>query len=372
MDSRQLLVVFATAIAAVCVTLVALTAIARMARIRRDRWTQRLSAPQRRNVLEVASGEDDDNVAAGALHLLTGREWIATRAVVVGMLGKVRGAPAQSLVDIVAAHGEIVAAREALRSRNAATRGQAVHLLGLARDAEAVDGLIRLTRDRSPEVRQAAVSSLGQIGSGGAAAAILNSVIGAGEAPAVPAWVAAEALLALGPGVEPIVRTGLTHDDHRIRGVALTVASHSVMPTTVPILRDRFGAERDPLLHAEVASALGRVGSAADVQLLVTGTAQGQPAALRLACTAALGELGHPDGLGRLADLTADPDRRLAQLAADMLLEAGAPGQRLLEDAARAQGHAATGAVAVALTVGWLREGNLLPASSAAARGVSS
>lgn len=358
MDSSHLLVVVAITIGLVCLALVILTAVARGTRIRRDRWTQRLSAPQRRHVLEVASGEDEDDRSARALYALRGRTWAATRTVVIGMLGKVRGAPAEALVDVIARHGEIGAAREALHSRRGPVRGQAVHLLGLARDAESVDALIRLTRDRRVEVRQAAVSSLGQIGSVDAAGAVLNSVVGPGEDPAVPAWVAAEALLALGPGAEPVVRAGLTHDDHRVRGVALTVASHAVMPTTVPILRARFETEQDPVLRAEVASALGRVGSAPDVALLVAGTDAANAGMLRLACTAALGELGHPAGLARLGELTAEPDLRLAQLAADMLLVAGPAGQRLLEDAAAAQGQAARGAVAAALTIARLRAGN--------------
>lgn len=66
-------------------------------------------------------------------------------------------------------------------------------------------------------------------------------------------------------------------------------------------------------------------------------------------------------GLARLGELTAEPDLRLAQRAADMLLFAGPAGQRLLEVVAAAQGRSARGAVAAALTVARLRTGDLDP-----------
>lgn len=358
MDSRTVLVVLAAALSLVCAALVVLTATARYSRVHHTRRVERLSGPQRRNILIVASGEDDDDSAARTLRSLSGPVWEATRLVVIGMLVKVRGAPAQALVDVVAAHGELSKARRQLHSRRPTVRARAVDLLGLARVEDAVEDLIPLTRDRSPEVRQAAVNSLGEIGSPSAAGAVLNAVLGPGSDPAVPSWLAAEALLSMGPGAEEVIRAGLSHSDDRVLGVALTVASHSVMPTTVPILRDRFARENDPRLRAEVATALGRVGGAQDVPLLVEATQAEYPQELRLACAAALGELGRPDGLARMAELCADQDLRVAQLSADHLLEAGPAGIRLLETAARE--HSGLAPAAAALAVARLREG--LPA----------
>lgn len=353
------MVAFAAIISLVCLVLVALTVSARATRVRRDRWIQERSAPQRRHILQVASGEDDDGSATAALQALTGPTWAATRDVVVGMLAKVRGAPADGLVDIIAAHGDLAAAHQDLHSSWISRRARGAHLLGLARDEDAVADLIRLTRDSSPQVRRVAVRSLGQIGDPSAAGAVLNSVVGPGPDPAVPAWVVAEALLEMGPEAEDVVRAGLTHGDARIRSVALTVASHSVMPTTVPILRERFVMERDPVLRSEVAVALGRVGAQDEVELLVAGTAESKPTMLRLACAEGLGQIGHPDALERLVQITADPDRRLSQLAADQLLAAGDLGHRLLQEAAVAQGQQVAGAVAAALTLARLHAGEL-------------
>ncbi len=65
MDSRHLLVVVAITIGLVCLALVVRTAVATGSRIRRDRWTQRLTAEQRRYLQEVACGEGEYDGSAG-------------------------------------------------------------------------------------------------------------------------------------------------------------------------------------------------------------------------------------------------------------------------------------------------------------------
>lgn len=346
-------------VGAVCGALIVATVLARLERHRRSRVLARLTAPHRMLLLDVASGEDDDGRSAAALADLTGRAWEGMRGAVTGLLSKVRGEPAEQLVEILAAHGDIDAARVGTRSRSAMARARSAHLLGSARTHDAVPDLLPLLTDRAAEVRLVAARALGQIADPRTAAPLLRSVIppqGRRAGPVgVPAWIVADGLLAMGPAVTTVVVAGLGDEDPLVRDVAASVSANSMMPALLPVLRARLAVETEPTVRAQIASALGRLGHPQDAALLTAHASASVDPGLRRACVGALGELGVPAAEPVLTALLADEDRRLSSIAADALIALGPVGHRALE-AAVGQGEAAARAARGALELATLRE----------------
>lgn len=355
MTPRLLLLLTLLALSIGCCLLVAITITAKIRRSQRSRTLARLAAPHRQLILEVASGEDEDDAAAGALAALGRAEWGSIRRAVVAMLGKVRGVPAEQLVRVLAAHGEVSSARDKLHARSSLHRARGAHLVGLVRDRQSVPRLLELLSDPVDDVRLVSCRSLGQIGDPVAAAAVLDAVPGSGSRMGVPAWVAAEALLSMGPGTQDALLAALTHPDARTREVAVTVITHSSLPVTVDALRDRLGAEPVPEIVVAMITALGRLGESEDCEILLAYTGADRPAALRRAATRALGDLGDRRAAPRLGELLDDRDRLLAGHAAEALTQLGPSGIELLH-AVRAQGRDAGRIAAAALHLARLRE----------------
>lgn len=355
MNPRLILLLTLVALSVGCGLLVVATVTAKILRSQRSRTLERLAAPQRRLVLEVASGEDDDDAAADQLAALSRKEWASIRPAVIAMLSKVRGTPAASLVRVIAAHGEVEAARQALLARSSLRRARGAHLLGLVRDEESVPTLMKLLSDPADDVRFVAARSLGYIGDPKAAAAVLAAVPGDGDRVGVPAWVAAEALLAMGSDIEPALLAGLLYRDARVRDVAVTVTAHSSLPAPVGMLRDRLDVEPQDDIRVAMIAALGRLGEHEDVERMIEFTAVHEATALRRAAVRALGELGDPAAIPTLRELMADGDRALAGLAAEALTQIGGQAFEVLH-AARAQGREIGRIASAALHLASLRE----------------
>lgn len=353
MNAAQFLGVTIALVSAICIALVLATVVARADRQRRERVLARLAGRHRLLLLEVASGEDEEGEAASTLAKLGAREWNSLRGAVITLLSKVRGIPAEQLVEVLDAHGEIVRARHQLGSLSAVRRARGAHLLGLARDRHSIQALVDRLSDPAAEVRLVAARSLGMIGDAATAEPILGTVARPGEI-GLPAWVASEALLSLGRGAEQAVQRAVDHDDPRVREVAVTTAAHSMVPATAMVLRTRLAVEQERVVRVALIAALGNIGGPEDVETLVRFTHDDQLPEIRRSCVAALGELGVAKAAEPLAALLADPDRRLAHMAAQALLTLRTAGVEQLE-AARLQGEQAATAAAVALELRRLR-----------------
>lgn len=365
MSAEAILVVALIAVGAICVGLVALTVTARIARRRRDRRLQALSAPHRLLLLRVASGEDDDHAALDQLTALSADEWVGVRPAVFGLLGKVRGAPADALISVIRERGEVDRARTKLSARSRVRRARAAHLLGLVRDPASVPGLVVLLDDPDEDVRVVSARSLGRIGDATAAVPVLRAAgprTGAsGGLPGLPAWIAAEVLLALGEGAAGAVEEGVRSTDPVVRSVAVTVATHGVLPGAVDLVRDRIATEPDLDVLGAMVDCLGRVGGAEDATLLLGLTRAGTAPGLRRQAVRALGSLGGPAAATRLGELLSDDDRATAVVAAEALVEMGPAGTAVLHEERRR--HPRTGrVVSAALHLAGLR-GGLRPAS---------
>ena len=162
--------------------------------------------------------------------------------------------------------------------------------------------------------------------------------------------------MALGPDVAPLLAPALDDSDSALRDVAAKVARHGLFGQLAPALRTLVDDDPSPVVQSSAAEALGRIGGHADVATLAAATGSDRPPPLRQAAAAALGELGQRDGLVALTPLLADPDRRLAEIAAWALLELGRTGVEALERA-RDQGGAASHAASFVLDVQRLRTG---------------
>jgi HEAT repeat protein len=186
------------------------------------------------------------------------------------------------------------------------------------------------------------VRSLGLIGDACAAEAVLAAVPSQGGRIGVPAWVAAEALIGMGLGVAPVVRTALASPDPAVRGVAVTVAGAATLSALCPELRGMLEHDPSPEVRTGAAVALGRLGSPQDVAPLVRQTAPSQPAVLRRTCVVALGEVGDARARLTLTSLLEEQDRRLAELSAEALVRIGPSGIHELLTAASGMGPRAS------------------------------
>ena len=106
------------------------------------------------------------------------------------------------------------------------------------------------------------------------------------------------------------------------RTVAAYLSGEGSFTRSTDLLRLSLTTDEDPVVRAAAAVALGRMGRPADVAVLLDGTTGAQPSELRRACAAALGDLGDPQAVDGLRDLLADPDPRLAEIAATVAPQA--------------------------------------------------
>ncbi|UVE94640.1 HEAT repeat domain-containing protein [Dietzia sp. B32] len=303
---------------------------AHAARVSRGRRVERILRPIRPRLLALAADEEPDDEPPGRLGRYRAR--VVDRAV-LDLLGKVRGGAVTALVDILDGHGTVDGALRGVRSLSATTRARSAQVLGATRRPEHAAPLAGLLRDRDRAVRSTAVRALGVLGDATYADAVLRAVREDGGISGVPSYVAADALLAMGDDVREAVRRGLDDPDPGVRYVAATVAARGGMASLLPRLLHLFRTDRDERVRAAAARTLGMIGDARVIDDLGRALGAHEPAAVRLATATALGELGAPAAIPPLRTVLADPDRRLAEVAAGALASLGRRGEAVLVDA---------------------------------------
>ncbi len=347
------------ALAVVAMLLLLVTVEARVARRRRERAASAVRSRWRALLVEVASGEDQGGQAWQVLSQVSPEEWDRLRPAVLAMLGKVRGRPSRDVAGLLHAHGDVASARLALGSSRAGRRAHAARLLGLARDESSLDALRALLADASADVRVVAARGLGLIGDPQAAPDVLAAAGArgavAGHESGLPAWVAAETLLLLGPKAHAAVAQAIGSPDASVRSVAAQVARHVAYPGAVPLARTCVHFETEPGTRETLLGLLGTLGEEQDVPVLAAYTHPLAPPRLRRAATAALGELASDSSRRILIALLDDDDRSIAVAAGDALAVAGPAGLELLAAARRGRGRPRRVAAA-ALHLARLRE----------------
>jgi HEAT repeat protein len=342
----QILQVACAVIGLFCALSVAVIAAAKISRGRARVSSNALISPYRRALIAMACGEDEDRQAQALLDALPPATWERLRPSVVTFLTKVRGAPADDLGELMRSHGEIEGAKRKLTSRSAVRRARGAYLLGLVRDSDSAALVVPLLDDSDADVRLVAARALGCMGEASAASRVLHALRTRHGQIGLPAWVAAEALLAMGAEIAPALQIGLASEDPTVRNVSALVASHGVFLSAAPQLRILLASDTDGDVRASAAVALGRVGDGDDVVTLARHAGSSEMTDLRRTCATALGELGHRGSLRVLGLLLGDGDRRLAELAATSLVRIGSEGIARLERAAATTPHSPSGRAA--------------------------
>lgn len=313
-----------------CLALVLLIVLTKVSRTLRERRTAELVAPHRAHLLAVASGEDDDGSHRDALMEVDGPAREAVDDVVLELLGKVRGVPAEELASVLLVHGAVDRAPHDLRDRSTLRRARAAHILGLCHVSTALPLLVQALGDSAPEVRVAATRALGRLGEPNASAALLAAV---GAERVVPAGPAADALEGMGVGIAGSLRDALSASSPTTRTVAAYLSGEGSFSRSLVGLRVALAGDDDHTVREAAAVALGRMGRGEDVAALLLQTTADRPRSLRRACASALGELGETSAVDGLGELLGDPDPRLAEIAATSLLQLGPAGRTVLDSA---------------------------------------
>lgn len=321
---------------AVTAVLLALTIVlARIQRRRKAARDRRQIDPIRRDVLTIASGDDEDGSSVQRLLSvpLSGLE--AVDGYLVSLLSKVRGAPAQQLVGLLQRHGVVRRARDGLASSSGTRRARSAWAIGLMRVEGEARSVAPLLQDSDRGAAVTAARALGMLREDVAAGPLLRSVKPARRGRgALPAWVVTEALAQLGPGTADTVGAALLSDDPTTRAVAARAIGVAQHVSQRESLRSLLATEEDQTVLAAVAEALGRVGRPDDIPSLVDLAAPGHHQTVRLSAVRALSELGGRGSVTALAGLLSDEDARVGELAAQSLVDLDSPGIAALHEVA--------------------------------------
>lgn len=335
MTGHAVLSVATVGVLGACAALVLAIVVVRVDRLWRERREQRLLAPLRAGLIRVAAGEDADGLATRELASTTGPTATILDRRIVALLGKVRGAPTEQLVQVLRAHGAVDRAHCDLSRRSPVRRARAAQALGLTRAHEARPGLESALGDRHLEVRASAAFALGLLGHPESGAAVLAAVAGTdarrGSVMGLPAGAASEALLAMGVGISTDLLDGMRHEHPRTRTVAAHVSGTGSFTRGLDQLRELLEHDPEVTVREVAATAIGQLGRRPeDVDALARLTGAGAPRSLRRACVVALGELRLPEAVPLLSGLVTDEDERLRELAATALLTLGPLGRQEL------------------------------------------
>jgi HEAT repeat protein len=283
------------------------------------------------------------------------RTWKSLRSSVIAFLPKVRGAGAVALCALLQSKGEEQRAIKMLTSKSAVHRARATYLLGLIHTPNLTNNMLPLLEDRSREVRLVATRVLGSVGAVSAASSVLQALHTKKGFSAIPTWAAVEALLAMGNEIGSLLETGLKSEDPGVQNVCTLIAGHGTFFTLAPLLRELLTNHTDIVIRINAAVALSKIGGVVEERVLERCLDATEPAELRRACVQALGVIGRAECVDTLVKLLDDNDRRVAQLAADSLVQIGELGYLRLKTVIEEQGRASVAAIG-ALKLAELRE----------------
>lgn len=316
---------------AIGVALLLVIGVARVTRRRRTGQQSRELAALRDDVLEVASGDDADGAARRRLDRLPSHLFRAVMPTLIGLLSKVRGAPARAMVSILVAHGAVTLAQVDLTARSGSRRAQAAWMLGLMRHTRSVPRVLPLLQDRDRGAAVTAARALGMLRDPRATGPLLDALQPEAQGRGgLPSWVVVEALVGLGPGAAEEIGAALRRDDATTRAAAVLALGLGQHVSQLGAVRDLVEHEQSPIVLAAAAETVGQLGSRGDVDALVRLSGAEHPRAVRAAALRSLGEIGGVPAREVLAELLADEDPRIGDLAAEQLCRLGGPGREVL------------------------------------------
>ena len=263
---------------------------------------------------------DEEHPPAELRELRTTEQREAVSTLLAQYTSEVKGDPRRRVAQFADHQGYASAAVADLRAVRAWRRGTAAKTLGdFAVPSAAGDLADLLSGDRSPVVRATSARALGRAG-GAAAAADLVAACG----QAVPAGVAAQALLDIGPESMPWVLGALSSPRPAVREMACRViglTGASGEWDVVSPLEQAATGDGSVAVRVAACEALGRVGGREAALAVVGATSDGEAVVRRAACDAAT-RLAAPELAGavrRALDDRAPEVRRSAARAAVVL-----------------------------------------------------
>lgn len=200
---------------------------------------------------------------------------------------------------------------QALCGRKAWRRAAAAYRLGDMSCTDAVTGLRAALADPDADVRAAAARSLGRLGAGEAAGALVHALV----EEAVPRAIAFRAVLDVGPDALPNVRLLATDSDPAVRAVAIELVGWLGDASDDAVL---IRALTDPAaeVRARAAAALGRLASADGAEAL-TRALDDRIYFVRLHAARALGHVGEHGAVPRLLRQAREDRFEAARAAAE-------------------------------------------------------
>jgi hypothetical protein len=312
-----------------CVAMAVTVVTVKIERTLGERAAERRLGPLRPLVIRVATGEDtEEDEALRRLANVHGRARRDVDDLVVQVLGKVRGEPAERLVALLRSHGMLHEAARQTHSLLPSRRVRGLHLIGCCRDVDSLDVAVRALEDRSRRVRRQAVRTVGQIGDPRAARPLLHSLRREG----VHLGDAAEALVGMGYGISDALLWALDHGHPRARTVAAHLCGIGGVRAAAPLLVTQLESHDDPTVAAAAATALGKIGRVQDVGALAAAALHFFPFQVRHAAIEALGELGVEAAVPVLTRHLTDHSSQIAEAAASSLIALGPSGRRAVVD----------------------------------------
>jgi HEAT repeat protein len=283
---------------------VCLLALRRVAVAITERRRLAVEAALRPLALALVAGE------TGTLHNLTQRDARALASLSARYRRRVAGESAGRITAFFEERGQIDRELRLLRSRRAWRRAMAAFTLGNMGAGRSAPALIDALGDRNRSVRSAAARSLGAIGS----VAAVEPIVLAYATRRIPRLIAGQALLSIGPASLPALGRLASDPDPEARAFAIELiglvgdAEHASY--VLAHLRDGSAEVR-----AKAARALGRLG-AEDAAAELAATLYDRIPFVRTVAARALGEVGDRRALPALLDVARHDEFAAAQAAA--------------------------------------------------------
>ena len=274
---------------------------------RSERRRNELETRVRPVALALVDGAEVEEVELNA-------EQRAILAESIGRLSRSVSGEARERIGEYFAGTEAYAAEiRALRDRRAWRRATAAYRLGDMACPEAVPAVLGRLDDRDPDVRAAAARSLGRLAAPEAAEPLVQCLVHG----SVPRAIAFRALLDIGPGALPMLRTLVSDPDPDVRGTAVELLGWLGEASDDTALIEAVG---DPAaeVRARAAGALGRLASSDGADAL-THALDDRIYFVRLHAARALGQVGEHAAIPRLVRQAREDRFESARAAAEAL-----------------------------------------------------
>ncbi len=188
------------------------------------------------------------------------------------LIGKLRGADRERLVELLERRGALERARRDLSSRRSTVRARAIQLLGSTGAPDTLGHLTPSLRDRNRRVREVATRSVGRLGDPAAAGGLL-ALLATTDRP-VPDHLVRMALFRLGRPAIPELIGELANTSPTVRSCAAEVLGHLGAAEAIDSLADLAFFDEDGTVATTAVAAIDRIdgpGTADALRQLATG-----------------------------------------------------------------------------------------------------